>query len=246
MRSFPIVFGLLVGIGGGVPSGVPGKGPDIRLADVVVNRAGEGYGGVVSYDEGKVTDDGFVPTGHVNRSPLHLQQVVGAMESDFGRGSTHFGRFLVHLEEEGFRAPKRVDQLYDFEDPDKVVKRPIRHPRGPHIHYGLIASGSHLMKTSGKGRADILARIRGRVLCFEMEAAGVMNTFPCLVVRGISDYCDSNKNDDWRKYASATAASYCKWLLKEIEPASLRTADLAADVVGTLQGSSPDVIAVSD
>jgi nucleoside phosphorylase len=49
-----------------------------------------------------------------------------------------------------------------------------------------------------------------------MEAAGVMNRMPCLVVRGICDYCDSHKNRDWQGYAAMTAAAYTKELLMEI------------------------------
>jgi len=54
------------------------------------------------------------------------------------------------------------------------------------------------------------------VLCFEMEAAGVMANFPCLVIRGISDYCDTHKNDLWHGYAAATAASYARELFSHI------------------------------
>jgi nucleoside phosphorylase len=43
-----------------------------------------------------------------------------------------------------------------------------------------------------------------------MEAAGLINYFPCLVIRGICDYADSHKNDQWQRYASATAAAYTK------------------------------------
>lgn len=48
------------------------------------------------------------------------------------------------------------------------------------------------------------------ILCFEMEAAGLMDSFPCLVIRGISDYAVSHKNHQWREYAAATAAAYAK------------------------------------
>ena len=34
-------------------------------------------------------------------------------------------------------------------------------------------------------------------LCVEMEAAGLMNDFPCIVIRGVCDYADSHKNDIW-------------------------------------------------
>ncbi|KAF6804539.1 hypothetical protein CSOJ01_10138 [Colletotrichum sojae] len=51
------------------------------------------------------------------------------------------------------------------------------------------------------------------VLCFEMEAAGLMDNFPCLVIRGICDYSDSHKAKQWQNYAAATAAAYAKELL---------------------------------
>ena len=53
----------------------------------------------------------------------------------------------------------------------------------PAIHYGLIVSANQLME-------DALVRDKlaaQGVLCFEMEAAGLMNHFPCLVIRGICD-----------------------------------------------------------
>jgi len=80
----------------------------------------------------------------------------------------------------------------------------------PHIHYGLIASANQLMMDATM--RDKLALERN-VLCFEMEAAGLMNHFPCLVIRGMSDYCDTHKNDTWQGYAAMTAAAYARELL---------------------------------
>jgi nucleoside phosphorylase len=56
------------------------------------------------------------------------------------------------------------------------------------------------------------------VLCFEMEAAGLMNDFPCLVIRGICDYSDSHKNKDWQRYAAAIAAAEGKEILRFLNP----------------------------
>jgi hypothetical protein len=36
---------------------------------------------------------------------------------------------------------------------------------------------------------------------------------PCIVIRGISDYADSHKNDNWQHYAAAAAAACAKELL---------------------------------
>jgi nucleoside phosphorylase len=44
---------------------------------------------------------------------------------------------------------------------------------------------------------DQLSAELGGVLCFEMEAAGLINSFLCLVIRGICDYANSHKNKRW-------------------------------------------------
>jgi hypothetical protein len=46
-----------------------------------------------------------------------------------------------------------------------------------------------------------------------MEAAGLMDGFPCLVIRGICDYADSHKSKNWQRYSAAAAAAYAKELL---------------------------------
>ena len=52
----------------------------------------------------------------------------------------------------------------------------------------------------------------------EMEAAGVMNSLPTGVVRGVCDYGDDRKNKDWQPYAAAVAAVYAKGILYTIIP----------------------------
>lgn len=64
-----------------------------------------------------------------------------------------------------------------------------------------------------------------------MEAAGIMNTFPCVVIRGICDYADSHKNDRWQGYAAATAAAYAKELLEVIPCAELQRAEKAIKIL---------------
>lgn len=94
------------------------------------------------------------------------------------------------------------------------VRRKTRDPtRVPEIHYGLIASSDQLMKDALY--RDKLAK-EYNVLCFEMEAAGLMNRFPCMNVRGICDYADSHKNKKWQKYAALAAAVYAKRLIKAL------------------------------
>ena len=58
-------------------------------------------------------------------------------------------------------------------------------------------------------------------MCFEMEAAGLMNEFPCLVIRGISNYFDTHKNKEWKPYVAAAGAAYAKEVISFIPTESL-------------------------
>lgn len=93
------------------------------------------------------------------------------------------------------------------------VHRAPRRRLYPKIHYGNIGSGNSVVK-NGVER-DALAK-RYNVICLEMEAAGLMNDIQCLVIRGISDYADSRKNDKWKCYAASTAAAYAWKLLSTV------------------------------
>ncbi|RFU28033.1 hypothetical protein B7463_g8305, partial [Scytalidium lignicola] len=92
----------------------------------------------------------------------------------------------------------------------------------------------------GNGSSNLLmkdAMIRDKIaedkdiICFEMEAAGLMNNFPCLVIRGICDYSDSHKNKDWQGYAAMTAAAYAKDLLRQIHPTQVEAEKKIAELL---------------
>ncbi|KAG7419697.1 hypothetical protein Forpe1208_v003185 [Fusarium oxysporum f. sp. rapae] len=81
----------------------------------------------------------------------------------------------------------------------------------PRIHFGKFASGDMVIK-SGEFR-DRLTTSKGAI-GFEMESVGVWEIFPSVVIKGVSDYADSHKNDDWHDYAAASAAACTKAFLK--------------------------------
>ncbi|VBB75925.1 Putative protein similar to ANR50 of Homo sapiens [Podospora comata] len=92
--------------------------------------------------------------------------------------------------------------------------------RNMRVHYGLIASGNQVIKDATfRDRLD--EEFGGHVLCVEMEAAGLMNNFPCIVIRGICDYADSHKNKDWQEHAAAVAAAFAKELLQYVQPSAV-------------------------
>ncbi|KAN0075190.1 hypothetical protein V8E54_007801 [Elaphomyces granulatus] len=227
-----IRFRLTVGIGGGAPN----RKADIRLGDVVVSKPTGGFGGVVQYDFGKAAGQGvFERTGRLNRPPQIFLTAIARLQADQMMKTSQIPEFLsvmkaTYLEmraEFAYRGQEQ-DRLFDatfdhcgLEDTcdgceiNRLVARPARDRDDPVIHYGLIASGNQVMEHGGT--RDKLGQELG-VLCFEMEAAGLMDNFPCLVIRGICDYADSHKNKEWQGYAAATAAAYAKELLSVIHP----------------------------
>ncbi|KAJ5546496.1 hypothetical protein N7494_004081 [Penicillium frequentans] len=195
-----IRFGLLVGIGGGVPS----SNIDIRLGDIV-------------------------RTGMLNRPPKVLLTALATIQAHHLIEDSRVVEFISDIDNKiprhkaaTFTRPTQEDYLYQAEydhgasdtcvdcDPSKLISRPSRDYSEPVIHYGLIGSANRVMK-NGRMR-DQLAQDLG-IYCVEMEAAGLMNDFQSLVIRGICDYADSHKNKDWQGYAAAVAAAYAKELL---------------------------------
>jgi nucleoside phosphorylase len=220
-----IRYCLMVGIGGGTPS----ADHDIRLGDVVVSIPGRQNGGVVQYDFGKTMVEGrFVHTGHLSSPPTNLLTALNVLQAEHELNGSRFASYLEAMNNPKLRLKfaypgAEHDQLFQAEydhvggsasceqcDVSKRIARPVRDDPGPVIHYGTIASGNQVMKHGGT--RDRLGRELG-VLCFEMEAAGLMNEFPCVVIRGICDYADSHKNKLWQEHAAAIAAAYAKELL---------------------------------
>ncbi|GFF24720.1 hypothetical protein IFM46972_01153 [Aspergillus udagawae] len=231
--SFPSVrFWLLVGIGGGAPT----EKVDMRLGDVVVSIPTSQSPGVIQYDYGKAIGDGvFERTGTLNKPPMLLLTAVSKLQAQHRiEGSS---RMLWLIDEMTSKYPQmrpryaprgsRSDVLfeadYDHREGDGCqncnrsfeVRRPARQSCAPVVYYGTIASANQVMRHAAV--RDRLARDLG-ILCFEMEAAGLLDNFPCLTIRGICDYADSHKNKEWQEFAAATAAAYAKELLGVISP----------------------------
>ncbi|KAK4895985.1 hypothetical protein LTR49_028208, partial [Elasticomyces elasticus] len=241
MRSFPIKAGFMVGIGGGVWS----EKADVRLGDVVVSQPDGMHGGVAQWDSGKMEREGvFRRTGTLNKPPRPLLNAVQSLKARHMRYDSEVEKHLKEMWRryprmaKQFQRPGRLDdRLFtaayahdngiacDGCDPSQTVRRAERDDDAPQIHYGNIASGDEVMK-DGPTR-DRIAQEEG-ILCFEMEAAGLMDSFPCVVIRGICDYADSHKNKQWQPYAAATAACYCKELLGVVDRQGILELELAS------------------
>ncbi|KAL4778905.1 nucleoside phosphorylase domain-containing protein [Aspergillus varians] len=224
-----IRFGLMVGIGGGVPR----DSADIRLGDIVVSKPITTSPGVIQYDYGKTLREGKLQrTGVLNKPPQVLLKAMAHIESDYMSGKRQASSLMPGEQQQTsieinkkFARPesdmlfksaynhKQTESDCSACDLHQLVNRPLRSTDEPYIHYGLIASGDQVIKDA-KTRDSIAQELN--VLCFEMEAAGVIDEIPSLVIRGICDYCDSHKNKQWQGYAAWTAAAYAKSLLSTV------------------------------
>jgi len=259
LTNFPnIRVGLKVGIAGGAPT----DKNDIRLGDVVVGAPSLGNSGVVQYDFGKdIQDEEFFITGHLNKPPPLLLNAIGVLESDHeldGNGLQEQIEAIIerkpNLARNNYQRPASAnDKLYRSDvvhrgtndascatacsqDPRDLVVRKERvwERDSPVVHYGLVASANKLVRNAEL--RDYYAHKMG-VMCFDMEAAGLVNHFPCLTIHGICNYSDTHKNNTWQGYAAIAAAAYAYQLLSRIAPDTVETTRQMVDMMDSLRKS---------
>ncbi|KAM0130848.1 hypothetical protein ACHAO1_007629 [Botrytis cinerea] len=214
------------------------KRGDIRLGDVVISLHSKSSQAVVQYDFGKSLQGGeFFQTGTLNKPPNILLNAIGMLRAQYVRkGGNNLSEHLTRMVSTSPGLARKFE--YQGSGKDRLFKRNVGHVNGkktckaccgladvnlvkrrqrggtsPVLHYGTIGSADQVMKDSVL--RDLWAEEKN-IICFEMEAAGLMDTFPCVVIRGICDYADSHKNKIWQPYAAATAAAYAKELLRVI------------------------------
>jgi nucleoside phosphorylase len=241
-KNIRLVF--LLGIGGGVPS----RRNPVHLGDVVVGITHDARGAVFEYDRGKERQSNtFEHTSSLNSPPVFAINIVRAIEMDL----TLDPEQLDWKINEGLdNIPQRIRQNFSRpqSNPDNLYESLFTHPQqGEPNHCGELCSLSHVVLWHARQPQEIMATTHlgliasgdrvikdaifrdkmaeKNVLCMEMEAAGVMNNAPCLVIRGISDYCDTHKNDQWHGYAAMSAAAYARMVLDKLHPSTIQAQD---------------------
>lgn len=253
--NFPsIKFCLMIGIGGGVPESV-------RLGDVVVSTPIDELAGIVRWD---LDEEGSVKYKNaLNRPPIELLTALTRLRSEHELNGSMIPLFLEDLDTSqsilAWNYPK-LESLRDvlFQADYQHIDNPTtgdanaeeikegdhcshcdqtkivhRKPRDMRVHYGLIASSDQVIKHA-LTRDKINTRLGGKVLCFETEAAWLVDDSPCLVIREICNYADSHGNDDWQKYAAYIAGAFAKELLLYV-PAQ------EVEQMPTIQGELPSI-----
>lgn len=231
---------MLVGIAGGASS----LKSDIWLGDVVVSMPGNRHGGVFQYDFGKtIRYKWFETTGYLDQPPRFLLTAVNRLMAKHAREGHGVEDQIDEVLKNNAKLRKTYskpnsasDQLYkanmvhpcdpngnqdgnsedvSSQEPSNLVQQIMRgeDKESLVIHYDLIASENQVMKDATVRDALIEDE---EVMCFEMEAAGLMNPFPCIAIQGICDYSDSRKNKAWQGYTVLAAAAYAADLLRRL------------------------------
>ncbi|KAL3439770.1 hypothetical protein BJX65DRAFT_71796 [Aspergillus insuetus] len=229
--SYPkIELAFLIGVCGGVPvierSHVTTGRTDIYLGDVIVST------GVVQYDLGKRLPTGFVRKdtleANLGRPNQQIRSFISKILAGDDRLRKRQGEYLTVVQGAVDAIRRGQDDILFCQDynhkkrgckcdgnsplDQSVLDRQGNPNISPYIHLGRLASGDTVMMNA-KAR-DAIAK-KQQVIGFEMEGAGVWETIPCILVKGVSDYADSHKRKDWQLFAAASAAACMRALLDE-------------------------------
>jgi nucleoside phosphorylase len=225
LSHFPTVDSIIMcGIAGGIPQ--PTKAAEhVRLGDIVISN----IKGIVQYDfvkrtvKKRRTSIAEEIRASPHRPSAFLLEAVRILESNSYLGQHPWEERLrdglARLKWE--RPDPLSDVLTDPADSEKMIPHPEdpnRRPCQPRVFLAPIASANILLKDWAKRDA---LRTQFGVKAVEMEGSGIQEAtwtqgIGYLVVRGICDYCDQNKNDHWHNYAAMAAAAYIRALLESI------------------------------
>ncbi|GAB1206390.1 hypothetical protein APSETT445_005075 [Aspergillus pseudonomiae] len=237
-RSYSnIEMGFLVGICGAVPfrtdSNANCQNERISLGDVIIAN------GVIQYDLGRETDTGFFrkdtyhdtlgrPTTEIrtflSKVRANLEYLVDPLHAHFRTiyqfvmtANSGQQQSMTNYSGHSGQVPCDVVMGNSPEDPEQ---------RPPYVHFGLMASADRVLK-SARVR-DKLAKDED-VIGFEMEAAGVWENIPVIVVKGVSDYADANKDDRMQRVAAVASAACMRALVDECPISTLSASSRNAE-----------------
>lgn len=224
LQHFPkldVIF--MVGIAGGAPALPLYAGSDtdtinekhVRLGDIVVSN------GVFQYDYIKKKTYSWVPKG-VNIPPcarvVEAQRKlgIGAQKGEYP-WNAYVDEALSRLKSSYKRPSYDHDILHDYNG--EVIEHPQDNERMddcPKVFNGKIASSNAVLKDPKK--RDELKK-KYDIFAIEMETSGIADAtwegeIGYYGIRGICDYCDKYKNNEWHRYAALVAAAYTKAIIE--------------------------------
>lgn len=216
---------LLVGIAGGtnrpLSSAVPSG--ECTLGDVLVAER------ILEYELGKLKPGTVGDDGHQSQGTFEMRPREYPCSS------------LLLQAAKRIRSSEWAQSLQSTR-PDRMSDRIL-----PAVHFGTVASGQKVV--TDDSFVDELRRTWRDLVGVEMEAVGVASAIHddvrkvhFLMMKGICDWADPEKNDDWQPYAAESAAAFAEALLnaRPIE-CELRSKDLVNTDSTPKAVSKPDL-----
>src|SRR5271156_4473747 len=154
-RFSNIWFALLVGVAAGLPNlspADPARCRDIRLGDVLVCVPEKASGGIIHYDLGGYTEDGFILNGRQAEIPAIVRSAIGNIQlrkkKPFRTGN-EFARQLAMFQKDAEDAKFRCrnqeeDKLFAGSEEIKRGRRD--ESERTRVWYGNIGSGNSVMR----------------------------------------------------------------------------------------------------
>ena len=213
IRRWDPAYIILIGIAGSFQDGV-------KLGDVVVSQQ------VFYYDLGKAVPGGiqYRPQGYPCSMVLIRQAEALMLDNEN----------LTAWQASANGSAACMAQLESMER----AQAELRDHR-PAIHFGTVASGSLVIADKRKQRQ--LLKLHGKIIGTEMEGAGVLHAAfyqelptPAVVIKGISDAADSNKDREdakgyWRELAKENPARLVLALIRRGRIRPQRTDEFSLD-----------------
>jgi len=218
--DFPTIESIImVGIAGGVPN--PNKAAEhVRLGDIVISNDE----GVIQYDFGKKYPSKFIHTYSIHSPNPNLINIVKNIQKE----QNPRWKYYINILLDKLKIKRPDDYLDILRKCNRIVlKKPkiIEHPHDqkretgvPRVFLGPIAAGNIVLKDE-KLRDSL--RDEFNIKAIEMESEGIMKAawyfnVGYLIIRGICDYCNTDKNNIWHNYAAIVAAAFTKNLIENI------------------------------
>lgn len=138
--------------------------------------------------------------------------------------------------------PLLLDRTKNYSESTWQALVSVKRPDGkatetPKVTFGPIAAGEKVVADLAFV-SDLIKNIP-KLIGIEMESYGVATAAAhsaerprFLAIRGISDFADSSKSDEWQEYAAGCAAAFTVGFLRSgpVKPSTTQAASLAGDV----------------
>lgn len=217
LRSFEDIDDIIVcGIAGGIPN-IEEPSEHVRLGDIVISDKN----GILQYDNIKETDTDIKIRDNSPKPSAKLLGKINMLISEFESNNSpwinYIDKYQGHL-----RNSNRPSTSCDIlKINGQITEHPLDNERmegKSRVHHGPIGSSNTLLKNESK--RDYL-RDEYKIKAIEMETSGIADgtwtlSKGYIAVRGIVDYCNNDKNDQWHNYSAICAACYTKCIIERL------------------------------